>query len=290
MQSIWSAQQIRGARPYQEDFFAVVENNAIYYKGERIPLGENSVPAHHSMYILADGMGGMGHGDVAAEKVLEEFINSYISLNNGTQSLRNKFSASLTSANRSISSLIQNDPELEGMGSTFVAVLANNDNDTLQWISVGDSPLWLVRKGNLKRLNEIHTIREINQKQRQKKQAVLVDEQEEEEIGHYLASAITGDELEYIDSPDKATPLKHGDIIILASDGMETLPPYVIETIATGHLDEILNTNDNELAFNYVNKIRAELIEKIISLDNEEQDNTTLIVSIFLDNQYSVAK
>lgn len=56
-----SADQIQGGRDYQEDFFAVVEGDVVHYRGERYQL-DSGISSEQVLFVLADGMGGMGHG------------------------------------------------------------------------------------------------------------------------------------------------------------------------------------------------------------------------------------
>ena len=285
MQSMWSAQQIQGSRDYQEDYFAVVENNSIYFKGERFVLEDNTFPAHFSLYLLADGMGGMGHGDVAAENALEEFINTFLNLCKRDMSVDVMFRRSLDASNQVIAEMVRKDPELRGMGCTFVAVLVDNKNESVNWISVGDSPLWLLRDGKLKRLNEIHTLSELKDPQRFLAANGLTAEHQLT-MGHYLASALTGEKLEYIDNPAEFMPLEHADVLILASDGLETLPVYSICSITTPIVDEIKNADNSQQAFELTNRIRTALIGAINKSGHVEQDNTTLITAVQFENNF----
>ena len=47
-------------------------------------------------------------------------------------------------------------PELAGMGATLVAAQVRGDE--VRWISVGDSPFFLVSAGKLERLNADHSM------------------------------------------------------------------------------------------------------------------------------------
>ena len=116
------------------------------------------------------------------------------------------------------------------MGCTLLAVVLAEEG--LYWISVGDSPLWLWRRGRLRRLNQDHAYR-----------SILAAEVSAGEISaadafrhparNALVSAVTGDEVELVDLPRQAHPLKPGDQMLLASDGLLTLGENEIAALLT---------------------------------------------------------
>ena len=64
--------------------------------------------------------------------------------------------AALEAANAAIRSRSADAPHLFDMGTTLVACMV--DGCELRWVSVGDSPLWLVRSGEIRRLNANHSV------------------------------------------------------------------------------------------------------------------------------------
>jgi serine/threonine protein phosphatase PrpC len=64
--------------------------------------------------------------------------------------------ASVETANSSLQAQIEAYPDQEGMGGTVVATSLVDGG--LQWVSVGDSLLYLLRDGMLKRLNDDHSM------------------------------------------------------------------------------------------------------------------------------------
>lgn len=137
----------------------------------------------------------------------------------------------LTHVNERMALEVASDPEnLRGMGCTLLAVVLAEEG--LYWISVGDSPLWLWRRGRLRRLNQDHAYR-----------SILAAEVSAGEISaadafrhparNALVSAVTGDEVELVDLPRQAYPLKPGDQMLLASDGLLTLGENEIAALLT---------------------------------------------------------
>jgi protein phosphatase len=91
------------------------------------------------------------------------------------------------------------------MGTTLVALHLRQDR--LQWVSVGDSPLYLFRKDELLRLNKEHAApMEVNGAPPRS----------------MLTSALTGSKIRIIDAPPRAVILEPGDIIVCASDGIHS--------------------------------------------------------------------
>src|SRR5262245_38136518 len=119
-------EQHRGARPYQEDSWALHR------------LGDGSLLA-----VVADGMGGHAGGAVASKIAVDAFVQS-VEQGGG-------LADGLQDANSAVGRQAAAKPGLAGMGATLVAVQVRGDE--VRWISVGDSPLFLVSAGKLDRLN-----------------------------------------------------------------------------------------------------------------------------------------
>src|SRR5262245_61175671 len=109
--------QHQGARPYQEDSWALRS------------LADESLLA-----VVADGMGGHAGGAVASRLAVEAFVRS---LEQG-----GSLADGLRDANRAIRKGSVGKPDLAGMGATLVAAQVRGDD--VRWISVGDSPFFLI--------------------------------------------------------------------------------------------------------------------------------------------------
>ena len=114
------------------------------------------------------------------------------------------------------------------MGSTVVAAVISQHG--LDWISVGDSPLWLFRDGTLHRLNADHSMAPVLAN------LVAVGRMTEEEAAtdsnrHALRSAVMGDEIHLIDVSSQPVAIRKSDRLLLASDGVMTLEDEEIARI-----------------------------------------------------------
>jgi protein phosphatase len=106
------------------------------------------------------------------------------------------------------------------LGSTLV--LAVVDDDGVQWVSVGDSPLWRWRKGGLQRLNRDHSMAPVLDEMAERGEISQEAAASDPRRGH-LRSALTGGELSLIDASGGPVAVGRGDSIVVASDGLLAL-------------------------------------------------------------------
>lgn len=128
--------------------------------------------------------------------------------------------AGVEAANAAVRAKQQSDAALAEMGSTLVAALVPGQR--LYWASMGDSGLWLFRAGQMRRLNEDHSMRpllfDLVELGRMTREEALADPR-----AHHLRSAITGRDLPPVEIAADGYRLKADDVVLLASDGLEVL-------------------------------------------------------------------
>ncbi len=196
----------QGSRAQQEDDYGIFE----------LPP---ELEAGDLLLVLADGMGGEQAGARASTLAVRSFVEVYDIMPDTVIPAR--LEQTLAHVNARMAQDVASDPRnLSGMGCTLLAVVLTAEG--LYWVSVGDSPLWLWRRGQLHRLNQDHAYR-----------SVLLHQVSQGEISaaeaachpdrNALMSAVTGTDLELVDLPDHVYPLRDGDQILLASDGLLTL-------------------------------------------------------------------
>lgn len=198
-----------GARAYQQD--ALVANFPV---GEEIGVG-----------VLADGMGGHSGGDVASALVVgrafAEIRAGLAEAPPGAVEMGPLLREAVSVANEAVRARIEADPEVRGMGSTLVACVAVGPQ--LHWVSVGDSPLYLYRDGTLCQLNEDHSMApriEAMVASGLIDAALAANHPERNQ----LLSAICGRDIDHVDCRAAPYGLRVGDVLIAASDGIQTLP------------------------------------------------------------------
>jgi serine/threonine protein phosphatase PrpC len=285
MQSVWSAQQIQGARDYQEDVFAVIEQGKVFFTTEIVEIEKDLFPQHQTLYLLTDGMGGMGHGDIAAREVSNEFIEAYLQEKLQGKNVAVSLSNALIFANEHLKIMVEEEPQYKNMGCTLLAVLWDSHLKVISWLSVGDSPFWLYRKGGLRQLNEKHTWGELIK--RKENRGEEIDSEKYKDYLDALNSAVDGNEIEHIDLKTDFQ-LNNGDIFLLASDGMETLPLDYIESEMGIVSHQIQLASNWSEAYETLSQVRSSLMKKIKSNNYSYQDNATLIISCVFNNKLEI--
>jgi len=108
------------------------------------------------LYVVADGMGGHTAGRLASALASEGAVNALRQLGESDASLTEKLRYCVAAANRDIFETAQAKPELAGMGTTLVALLAGPGRIALA--HVGDSRAYLIRGGLIRRLTDDHSL------------------------------------------------------------------------------------------------------------------------------------
>lgn len=237
--------QILGERDRQEDYYAYVI------------LDDVDFPIKGLLGVLADGMGGHAAGDQASKIAVETFADVFL---NSKDTPIETFKNALKIANEKIGELSHRIGK--ECGCTILSFLIFNNN--LIWISVGDSSLMLVRNGNIVRLNQDHSMRASADKMFADGK---INDAERVSLRNVLESALSGEKIEKIDIKETPFELKKSDILIAASDG--------IESISHDDLLKILESASDASPFEKVSAILC----GIENSGNPNQDNTTIMLT-----------
>jgi len=217
----------RGARPYQED------SVALFPGPSPIEAGLASAGRDCDLVTaLADGMGGHAGGAAASRTVCMEFLAAFAA---GDEAVPVRLGAGLDAANAAIERAVRAEPAMSGMGSTLIGAAFGASG--LQWVSVGDSPLYLLRHGEIALLNEDHSLAPALDLMAATGK-ITVEQARSDPRRHMLRSAVTGDELDLVDLSKKPLALATGDVVLLASDGIHTLEESEILRVAAGYASD----------------------------------------------------
>ena len=245
----FAARQIPGKREYQEDDYGLLDGRDLGLDG-----------SEHTMLLVADGMGGHVGGATASGLLSKTFVEAYPQ---ASGPIVDRLRDCLEAGNKAIADAITKNPELDSMGSTLVAAVVSSEG--LNWVSVGDSPLWLFREGQLERLNADHSMAPVL--------ADLVatgrmtaEEAARDPSRHSLRSAVMGDDIHLVDVSSQPVAVKQGDRLLLASDGLMTLSDQEIAAI-------LKETRDSSLEDS-----AAALIQAVEDAEHPHQDNTTVLL------------
>jgi len=246
----------RGARDYQEDTAAFWPDGgrgfSLASDGSEYDVG--------GFAVLADGMGGHAGGALASRTVCENFL-SVAAEHEG--SAVDRLVAALRAANTAVAEKISQNPLLAGMGSTLVGAAFGPVG--IEWVSVGDSPLFLFRRGEVAVLNEDHSLApELERMVAEGK--LTATEARRDPRRHMLRSAVTGEEIDLLDVSRQPLALEVGDYVILASDGIATLEPGEIARVIQGY------ANDGAVA------VAKAIIRAVEAMREPYQDNATVLV------------
>ena len=247
----------RGARDYQEDA-------AAFWPGGDDPFVKASDAASTvgggGFAVLADGMGGHKGGALASRLVCETFLSTVA---DGKTFDSENLLGALDAANTVLAAKVEQSPSLSGMGSTLIG--ASFSQAGLTWVSVGDSPLFLFRRGDVAVLNEDHSLApELDRMVAEGR--LTAEEARRDSRRHMLRSAVTGDEIDIVDVSRDPLALESGDFVILASDGIATLESVEIARIIQGY------------ASDGVTAVAKALIRAVDSHREPHQDNATVLV------------
>ncbi len=217
--------------------------------------------------ILSDGMGGHDDGDLASRLIVAEMFRALsIAERDGLgdhPNLRPLLRDAILAANQSLRHAVEAGDGQDGMGGTVIAAVFHQDR--LSWISIGDSALYLYRDGVLQRLNEVHSLAP------QIDMLVQKGEIDAETARRHpqrscLTSALVGGAINKIDCPEQPLDLRPGDVVVMASDGLEVLTGARLGAMLGRHAHAPAST------------ISQMIMSAVEAEDAPDQDNTSLIV------------
>ncbi|MFF5449017.1 protein phosphatase 2C domain-containing protein [Streptomyces sp. NPDC012888] len=197
------------------------------HKGMIREGNEDSGYAGPRLLAIADGMGGQAAGEVASSEV----ISNLVQLDDDVpgSDILTSLGIAVQRANDVLRVMVEEDPQLEGMGTTLTALLWTGQR--LGLVHVGDSRAYLLRDGVLTQITQDHTW-----VQR------LVDEgriTEEEATTHPQRSLL----MRALGSSDTVEPdlsireVRAGDRYLICSDGLSGVVSHqtLEETLADYH-------------------------------------------------------
>ena len=235
-----------GSRDRQEDDWGTHSNPPALEEGAVL------------LAAVADGMGGAPAGDRASGLVIQAFLDSYSAIQ---RPARERLRHALAHANRELGIAIETTPELAGMGCTLVAALFFTDR--VEWLSVGDSFILLCRGGRLERINPLHIYaRKLDERVRRGEISPECADRNPDRAS--LTSVVMGGLLEEVSQGELL--LEPGDSVVLASDGIATLPEDELVSICFGQ------------AAQDASAVAESLVARIEALAAKGQDNATVIV------------
>jgi len=220
---------------------------------------EDSVYAGARLLALADGMGGHAAGEVASQLMIAAL--AHLDDDEPGGDLLGKLAEAVREGNASIADQVEEEPELDGMGTTLTAILFAGSK--LGLAHIGDSRAYLLRDGQLTQITRDDTFVQS-----------LVDEGRitpEQAHTHpqrsLIMRALTGSEVEPTLTVREA---RAGDRYLVCSDGLSDVvsDETIADTMRQGTQDECADR----------------LIE--LALRSGGPDNVTVVVADVIDLDY----
>lgn len=203
-------------------------------RGRKRPTNQDAFgySVEHGIFVVCDGMGGAAAGEIASSLAIDEMMRL---LANGTPSAPSLESATeaIAQANHLIYSRSQSNSRLCGMGTTLVALIA--DERHIHILNIGDSRCYSLRKGRLAQVTLDHSLVEEQCRLGRMTKSEALRSPLKNVITRALGtqSCVTPDVFELNAEP--------GDLFLLCSDGLtRELTDQQIETILQSNqpLDE----------------------------------------------------
>ncbi|WP_156727993.1 Stp1/IreP family PP2C-type Ser/Thr phosphatase [Streptomyces apocyni] len=195
------------------------------HKGMIREGNEDSGYAGPRLLAIADGMGGQAAGEVASSEV----ISTLVQLDDDVpgSDILTSLGEAVQRANDQLRVMVEEDPQLEGMGTTLTALLWTGQR--LGLVHVGDSRAYLLRDGVLTQITQDHTW-----VQR------LVDEgriTEEEATTHPQRSLLMRalGSADHVEADLSVREVRAGDRYLICSDGLSGVVSHqtMEETLAS---------------------------------------------------------
>ncbi|MBR2126103.1 MAG: protein phosphatase 2C domain-containing protein [Akkermansia sp.] len=242
------------------------------------------VEAPCMLALLADGMGGMGNGDVAGALIVNGYLEHYrraactveqvdylrlansapLAVADDHETGFELLAECLQVANNSLAEEKLKGGMTEGAGATLIALHVTPGG--IWWQSIGDSLLYHIQGATVNKINVAHNWGQLIDRDLQA--GIITPEQAEGQrhMRHALHSAVCGTvipEIQYC-----RTPLQVGDRFIIASDGLQPLIDAGWEHML--HVPELRDASAAEVC--------EILIEALQCVEYPYQDNTAIAV------------
>lgn len=166
--------------------------------------------------VVADGMGGLALGRQASQLAVETILRVY-SVKSQDESIPDALHRALQEANIAVLSLAKEEGLQGKVGTTVVAAVVHEG--LLYWVSVGDSRLYLYRRGKLRQLTQDH-VYAVELARAVERGIISKEEAETHPERRSLTSHLGVASLDEVDCNVEPFDLLAGDHLLLCSDGL----------------------------------------------------------------------
>ena len=230
-----------GGRSTQQDSYGVVQ----------CPAG--------TLAVVADGMGGLSDGDKVSQKIVATMRSDATRIRPGQTD--NVLCQMIAHANQEVNRMLGTARQYKS-GSTVLAVLI--EKNRMQWITVGDSRIYLYRGGSLIQLNREHVYYAELLKQAINGKLSFAEANRDPQAER-LSSFVGMGDLKHVDFCLNKLHLREGDRILLMSDG-------VFNTLSEEEIAKAVQAAEDTA------QAAASLEQKVLQKNAPNQDNFTCVL------------
>lgn len=221
---------------------------------------EDSGYAGPDLLVLADGMGGHAAGDMASSTVVSELVH-LDGESHGADDALAQLREAVIHANERLRDEMDEQPDLEGMGTTLIAFLRTGNK--LAMANIGDSRAYLFRDGVFTQITKDHSlVQSLLDEGR-----ITPEEAEHHPQRSFVTRVLTG---RSDDEPDLSLREAHlGDRYLICSDGLS-------DYVAGSTIEDIVTSEG----------MPGEIADRLIAiaLKASARDNVTVVVADIVDS------
>ena len=215
------------------------------------PTNQDTVILGHSLYGVADGMGGHLAGDIAS-RMTGELLTASLS---GLEPRPDTLQQSISDINGQVYSRQKADETLHGMGTTLTVLWEGSESIFIAHI--GDSRAYLLRDGSLSQVTNDHSmVAELM------REGLLTEEEAAKHPYRHMITRAVGTDPE-VEADIQTVDKQPGDRWLVCSDGLSNCVPFddLLESMTQYSLQEAADR----------------LLH--LALANGGQDNITLVLT-----------
>ncbi len=232
--------------------FGKVRTNNEDAMGSFVPASRQQARSHGFLFVVADGVGGMDLGEVAAATAVSAVTEQFAKAQSGAM-LISLVPRLIQQANAAVHDR-RLEPEYQGksMATTLVACALRYDQAVVS--HVGDSRCYLVRNGQARQITQDHTW--VNEQR--KMGLISASEIPSSDSRHVLMRSL-GPEM-FVSPDTTVLTLLPGDVLVLSTDGLH-------DEMSDAEIASIVSQKKDAA------QIARELVARAVEIDGG--DNTT---------------
>jgi protein phosphatase len=187
-----------------------------------VPEDEHLLQARGALFIVADGMGGHDHGEVASNLVVNALREAYY--RDQDSDLGTSLSRSATLANKALLQEIATRGDKTSMGTTCIAAVLHGD--VLYVINVGDSRAYVIHQGSIRQISQDHSF-----VAEEVRKGIITEEEAKAHPKRNIIYRSMGTSAAEIDLFTESVQI--GDVLLLCTDGLTALisAQEILETV-----------------------------------------------------------